>query len=38
MLAGAGILAKVAIKISILGTMRKNDGNGGSRQIGGGND
>ena len=38
MLAGADILAKVAVKISILGTMRKNDGNGGVREIGGGND
>ncbi len=35
MLAGTGILAKVAIKISILGTMRKNDGSGGSRSMGG---
>jgi len=35
MLAGTGILAKVAIKISILGTMRKNDGSGGRRDIGG---
>ena len=35
MLAGTGILAKVAIKISILGTMRKNDGSGGRRSIGG---
>ncbi|WP_157197490.1 EhaG family protein [Methanomicrobium mobile] len=35
MLAGTGILAKVAIKISILGTMRKNDGSGGRRSMGG---